>query len=645
MRRLFLAFLIGWLGVAAARPAAADAAESPVRIRTEIVVTATRTEAELRTVGNSVTVLSRAELRRRGYATVADALAGVAGVQLTTSGPAGSVTTAFLRGANSEHTLLMLDGVRVNDPMSPSRGADLGNLTLDNVERIEVIRGPQSTVLGSDAIGGVIHVITRHGEGKPEVTAEAEGGSYGTWRARAGVAGTGGGWRYSGSVSHSASDGFSAAAARDGNTEADGWRNTTATGRLEYAFSPALSASANFRFLDGRSGLDNFGGPYGDDPNFTGDERQLLAGAELRHTHGSGLWRQRLAFAYTGADREYLNFADDAHPGESSAALYKGITHQLTWQHELFLVEGHALTAGYDYLREQGHSYYHSESLWGPYTSAFPGQSADLHSLYLQDQFQLGGRFFLTGGVRLDHHDRFGADLNFRLMPVLDLAETGTRFHGSVGTGFKAPSLYQLYAPPSDWGNTGNPDLEPEESWSVDGGVDQMLFGKTLWLSLTGFYNRYSGLIVFGDGYENLDDAATAGLEAEAQWSPHERFRLGAAYTYTRSEDRATGDSLLRRASHLVSATATVRPVAKLDLAVQLLYKGARPDLDFSSWPSRRIRLDPYALLNLSATYPLSDELELFGRVFNLLNQDLEEIAGYGWSELAVYGGIRLRLR
>jgi vitamin B12 transporter len=645
MRRLFLALLIGWLGVATARPAATDAAESPVRIRTEIVVTATRTEAELRTVGNSVTVLTREEMQRCGYATVADALAGVAGVQLAASGPAGSVTTAFLRGANSEHTLLMIDGVRVNDPMSPSRGADLGNLTLDNVERIEVIRGPQSTVLGSDAIGGAIHIITRHGEGKPEVTAEAEGGSYGTWRARAGVAGTGGGWRYSGSVSHTTSDGYSAAATRDGNTEADGWRNTTATGRLEYAFSPALSASANFRFLDGRSGLDNFGGPWGDDPNFTGAERQLMAGAELRHTHGSGLWRQRLSFAYTGADREYLNPVDDAHPGDSSEAQYKGITHQFTWQHELFLFSGHALTAGYDYLREQGHSYYHSESPWGPYTSAFPGQSADMHSLYLQDQFQLGSRFFLTGGVRLDHHDRFGADVNFRLMPVLDLTATGTRFHGSVGTGFKAPSLYQLYAPPSDWGNTGNPDLRPEESWSVDGGVDQFLLNRSLWLSLTGFYNRYADLIVFGDGYENLADASAAGLEAEAQWAPRNGIRLGLAYTYTRSEDLASGEALLRRAPHVVSGTAEVRPVAKLNLAVQLLYKSARPDLDFSAWPARRIALDPYTLLNLTATYPLSDELELFGRVFNLLDQDLEEIAGYGWSDLAVYGGIRLRLR
>jgi vitamin B12 transporter len=629
---------------------AADTDEGPpsterptVRIENEIVVTATRNESELRTLGHSVTVVNRDDIRRHGYQTVADAVAGVPGIQLQPGGSFGGTTSAIIRGANSEHTLVMIDGVEMNDAMHPGRGFDLGNLTLDNVERIEIIRGPLSTIYGSDAMGGIIHVITRRGEGGPHLEANLEGGSYGSWRGAAGLSGEGGDWQYSLAASRTVADGFSSAGERYGNSEPDAWRNTTVDGRLTYAFSPRLDATVTFRYTDAFNELDNFGGPFGDDTNYIGRLAQLNSSVGLEHRHSSGRWQQNLLFTYADTDRDYENPVDNDHPADSSTGTYKGIARKLTWQHQLIPDDNNIVTAGYEYQREQGHSFYLSESMWGPFESSFPDQSADIHSVFLQDQLQLRERVFLTAGVRMDHHNRFGTDWNGSVAPVALLHDGDTRLHASWGTAFKAPSLYQLFAPPSAWGNVGNAGLQPERSWSVDAGVDRHFLERTVWCSVTGFYSRFRDLIIFADGYENLNSAETAGVEIQGRWKPRPDLRMSAAYTFLHSEDTATGDELLRRARHTFSGDVEYRPLSRFGLSGEVRFKGARDDLDVSAWPAARVRLDPLLHLNMLVTYRLNDAVEIYGKFYNLLNDDSEEIYGYGVAGFAAYGGIRLR--
>jgi len=626
----------------AAAAAPVPDAPPPPRFEDEIVVTATRTEAEVRTLGNAITVIDRAEIAASGCRTVAEAIAAAPGVQVISNGPPGSVTGVFLRGANSEHTLVLVDGVEVNDPMSPSRSFDFGNLTAADVERIEIIRGPQSTVYGSDAIGGIVHVITRRGEGRPRLEAELEGGSYGSRAARAAVLGEGKGWRYALTVSHAASDGYSAAGERYGNTEPDGWRNYGFSGNLQHDFDEQWSFRASARMVDGRTGLDNFGGPGGDDPNFAGDFRQASGRAELGYAHPSGRWVQKLAVAWAGTERVDTNAADAAHPGESSTGLYEGSLGRLEWQHQFFPHRDHVLTAGYEYQRERGRSSYRSESLWGPYESDFPDSATGMHSLYLQDQWQAGSRFWLTSGLRLDRHDRFGNDLSVRIAPVLAFHGGDTRLRGSFGTGFKAPSLYQLYAPATPWGPVGNLELRPEQSWTVDGGLDRYLLGKRLWLSATVFYNRFTDLITFADGYENLPETASGGLELAGTWEVWEGWRLSANYTFTQTENRDTGEELLRRARHTGSIQADVRPWRALRLTGLLYGKGARWDMDYAAWPARRVRLDGYLRLDVQASYPLFDTVELFVSLRNLLDDLTDEIYGYGVPGRSAQGGVRL---
>ena len=614
----------------------------PPRFEDEIVVTATRTDAAARTLGNSITVIGREEIFASGNRTVAEAIAAAPGVQVISNGPPGSVTGVFLRGANSEHTLVLVDGMVVNDPMSPSRSFDFGNLTAGDVERIEIIRGPQSTIYGSDAIGGIVHVITRRGEGRPRLEAEMDGGSWGSRAVRTAVLGESRGWRYACTASYAASDGYSAAGERYGNTEPDGWRNYGFSGNLQHDFNERWSLRASARFTDGRTGLDNFGGPRGDDPNYTGDFWQASGRAELGYTHPSGRWTQKLAVARADTGRLDRNEEDAAHPGESSLGRYKGISERLEWQNLFFPHPDHVLTAGYEYERERGYSSYRSESLWGPYESDFPGRSAGMHSLYLQDQWQAGGRFFLTSGLRLDRHEAFGTDLNVRLAPVLTFSNGDTRLRGSFGTGFKAPSLYQLYAPATLWGPVGNLALQPEQSWTVDGGLDRYLLEKRLWLSVTVFYNRFTDLITFGDGYENLPESASSGLELAGAWQLRPGLRLSANYTFTHTENLTNGESLLRRARHTGSVEVEAQPWRGLHLAGMLYGKGARWDMDYSAWPARRTVLGSYLRLDARVSYPLGDTVELYAALGNLLDDLTDEIYGYGVPGRSARGGVRL---
>ncbi|HEB35661.1 MAG TPA: TonB-dependent receptor, partial [Candidatus Aminicenantes bacterium] len=230
-------------------------------IQHEIVVTATRLETPAKEIASSVTVITKEQLEQSRKATVIEALQEVLGVSIIQNGPPGAAASVFLRGANSEHTLILMDGVELNDPISPSRSFDLAHLTLDNVERIEILRGPQSTLYGSDALGGVVNIITKKGQGKPEFSLSSLAGSYGTIITSAGINGSTERIQYSLGTSYFRSDGFSAASANyEGNEEKDGYRNLTIWGRLGFRLSDNLDVDFILRTLNTQIDIDNAGG-------------------------------------------------------------------------------------------------------------------------------------------------------------------------------------------------------------------------------------------------------------------------------------------------------------------------------------------------------------------------------------------------
>jgi vitamin B12 transporter len=608
----------------------------------EVVVTATRIETASREVGSSITVITNQQIEERQNTTVLEVLRTVPSLDVVQLGGPGGQTSVFIRGAKSEHTLVLIDGVEMNDPITPGRSYDFANLTTDNIESIEIIRGPQSTLYGSDAIGGVINIITKKGKGKPRGFVSAEGGSFNTFREKAGVSG-GNQWaNYSLGISRWDTNGISAANEKDGNHEKDDYENTSISTRL--GVTPTENSDADFvlRYINARADIDNYGGVGGDDPNNTADLEQLFFRTQVRLSLFNDLWEQKLGFSLTDLDRDYHNDTDADHPSDLDRSSYYGKILKFDWQHNLYLHETNTLTLGIENEEEKGKSKYYSESAWGPYTSNFKEKIAQTTGYYLQDQIKLWDSWFTTLGVRLDDHSRFGSETTYRITSAYLIQQTGTKLKGSFGTGFKAPTLYQLYS------QYGNQNLDPEESTGWDIGVEQSLFDKKLILGATYFSNEFDELIEFV-GYEsgtskyiNVAEAEARGVEVFASVCPIDDLTFLASYTYTDTEDKATGKDLLRRAKNKFGLDVNYRFIGKGNVNLGLVYVGKRDDNDYSSWPAKRVELDDYLLANLAASYDITRNIQIFGRAENLLDEDYEEVKGFGTPGISAYAGGKL---
>jgi len=378
---------------------------APPDLRHDVVITATRVETPSKEIASSLTVITREELARSKRSMVLDVLGDIPGGAVVRSGGPGAAAAVMLRGANTEHTLVLLDGVEINDPMNPSRSADLAHVPLDQVERIEVLRGPQSTLYGSDALGGVINIITATGAGRPKVVLYGTGGALATAEGRLGISGSTGRMDYSLGVSALRTAGVSAAdASFPGNGEKDGYRNLALSGRAGVRLGRGLDLDLSFRTVRARSEIDNFGGAYGDDSNNVQRNNTSFARAGVRGLFLGGRWESRLGAAVIGSDRRNDNPVDGAHPFDSEKGDFRSGLVKLDWQNNLFLGPSHTATFGAEYESERGSSEYASESIYGPYLSMFPRATASTLGAYAQDQLRLGRGFFATAGIRIDAH-------------------------------------------------------------------------------------------------------------------------------------------------------------------------------------------------------------------------------------------------
>lgn len=614
-------------------------------IQHEIVVTATRLETPAREIASSVTVLTREKLEQSKKATVIEALQEVLGVSIIQNGPPGAAASVFIRGANSEHTLILMDGVELNDPISPSRSFDLAHLTLDNVERIEILRGPQSTLYGSDALGGVVNIITKKGQGKPKFSLSSVAGSYGTIITSAGINGSTERMQYSLGTSYFRSDGFSAASANyEGNEEKDGYRNLTIWGRLGFRLSDNLDVDLILRTLNTQIDIDNAGGAQGDDPNNVQDYNALFIKAEIRNLMLNNRWELKLGLSLVDYDRQHENPTDEAHLLDSDNGFFKSKLFKIDWQNNFFLHETNTFTLGIDYQREQGESEYNSDGIWGPFSSIFPSRRAHVTGFYLQDQIRLANQFFATVGLRLDDHSQFGSALTYRFAPAFFIEATQTKFRATYGTAFKSPSLYQLYAPGTLLGPIGNAELNPEKSIGWDIGVEQQLLGGKVLLAVTYFYNDYKDLINFDflQGYMNIGKAESKGTEILIQARPFDDMSFNATYTRTEAKDKDTDTDLLRRPKQKFSASLNYNFQKKGNVHLTFIRIGEQDDMDFSTWPSTRLTLPGYSLLNAAVSFNFASNFQIFFRMDNIFNEEYEMVKGYGTPGFSVYGGVNL---
>jgi vitamin B12 transporter len=617
-----------------------------------MVVTATRTAVAPGEVGgNAVTVITADEIAARRMTTVEEVLKSVPGLHVVANGGPGTSTSVFLRGADAKNTLVLVDGVMFNDPSNPTRSADLANLTVDNIERIEVVRGALSTLYGSNATAGVVNIITRRGRGKPTVDTGAEGGAYDTWR----VYGNSSGslrdrLRYAVGVSRTETDGFSTAdddnhrIPRAGNTdEDDGWENTTLSGSVEFDLLPTVMLSAMMRYIDSEVDEDdyNWNGYVGDRFDTVGwDQVAAPDGATKRRTEHEQVFARaaceahllddllvsRLAYQLGSQDRQsYDNDGFDLYD-------YDGMTHEITWQGDFYYRDRHVLSLGAGYFYEEMKSR----------SSGFPENDANITSAWVQDQWTPVSGLVVVAGARLDDHDRFGSETTWRLAPAYTMARTGTTFKASYGTGYRAPSLYELY---SDYGNE-NLDAETSEGWDV--GIEQGLLDRRLTCGLTYFEMDFDDRIDYDFltwKYSQMPGTTeTRGIEFFVDYTPVSFLDLAFNYTYTDTED-PDGGRLTRRPLNRVFASARWRCLndrGQVNLDMLWVDDRAASESAGDLNGDRVGTLDAYTVVNLAAHYDVNEHLRLYGRIDNLFDEYYEEAWSYATPGLSAYAGAKL---
>jgi vitamin B12 transporter len=605
----------------------------------DTVVTATRTETPTSEVGSSISVIPNSFMDARQDRFILDPLRTTPGVDIVRTGGMGSQTSIFTRGTENRHTLVLVDGVRLHDPSNPNGTAVIDNLTTDNVERIEVLRGPQSTLYGPDAIGGVINVQTKKGQGTPTFSAFFEAGSFSTYRE--GFSSQGGNEHFNYSVGFSHMDSASIPADAT-DPERDPYRNTSFNGRFGVDVSDTFGVDFFIRAIDA-----SVEGDFGADFNVADSRtRQQVFKVEPHLLLFNGFWETKVAMSLSQIQRHdtAANFLFFPYYPDR----FEGRTAEIDWQNTFHLSESNTLIAGFDFL-----------SMSTDFSTAQPsdgGAEADDYAVYLQDQQRFGERLSVTIGGRVDHHDQFGTAPTGRIAGAYQLLETHTILRSSIGTGFRAPTPEQLF----DVAAGANPALQPERSVGIDAGFEQHLWTDKLVFSATYFQNWLEGLVISTGTaappfftYVNGGQANTNGAELAIDWKILDDLTARASYTYTHTELEdangalnPAGSRLVRRPEHKASLDFIYEFFQKKgQVTLSILYVGERDDYFFNPVPpfdSSRIVNPDYVVVNLAASYKLTDNVTVFGRIENLLNENYQELFSYNSPGVGFFGGFKV---
>lgn len=591
-----------------------------------VVVTATRVPVSPDLVASPVTVLRGVDLEARGIRTVAEALREVPGATIVETGSFGGQTALFMRGGENDYVKVLIDGVPLNQP---GGGLDLAHLTTDNVDRIEVVRGPTSVLYGSDAVTGVIQIFTRVGAGRVNMGADLQGGSYGS--NQVGFDASGGNRRlgYGVRISRFGADGLYPI-----NNQ---YRNAVASAHVRLVLDGRSEANLTYRYGDALYHFPTDGAGQPSDSNQRSAERGPLTSVSVRREFG----HFELSSQATLRETRQLSNNEPDSPGEDGTFWSNDYVRRLaggvlvTWRPR----GATAFTAGVDYEDERQRGRSDFSASFGDFPDSIRVQrsTAGYYAQAVLDAFPLA----ITAGGRLDDNSRFHTHGTYRVGLVFHpRGETRLRF--SVGTGFKEPTFFENFA--SGFA-TGNPDLKPERSTSWEAGIDRTLAAGRLTFGATYFDQRFYDLIDYNPGaqpnYFNVPGATSRGVELElgAVATPAFGVALRATYLDTRvtkagsdsSRDAlfVAGEPLVRRPAFTVAPEVGMTPGARTRLTLGARWVGRRDDLDFNRpTGSRRVTLPPYAHLNFAVEYTLG-AARLSGRVDNLFNDQAPEVAGF----------------
>ncbi|MGB5847054.1 MAG: TonB-dependent receptor [Ignavibacteriaceae bacterium] len=609
----------------------------------DVVVTATKSNTNLLELANSITIIDSADISNRNKINVFELLKSEYGVSYTTQGPQGTLANISIRGGDVGNTVVMIDGIKMNLTSDPANVYDFASLTVESIDRIEILRGPQSMLYGSDALSGVVNIISKKGNGKPLFSLVAEGGSYNTFKGALGLSGSEKAFNYNLSFGRTQSEGFSAASEKYGNTEKDGYEGNNFVSRFGFDFSDDTFLDLFVRFTKSDADYDQIGGESGDDPTYKYNQEEFVTRAETGFKTIKGLWDQRVGLSFYRNMRKYKYDSTLYNPA-SSRSLYDGKRFKLDWLNTFNLPWNNFVTFGLDAELDQSTSQFYLLSSFGPFESVIPKSNVSIVGVYLQDQIKFDNRIFATGGIRYDNHEKFGSAFTYRFAPAYIIWETGTKLKATVGTGFKAPSIFYLYDP-----FFGNDSLKPERSFGWDIGIEQYLWSERVTIGATYFNNKFTDLLGSDENFKtiNINEAESNGIEAFINTIITDELFIKINYTYLQTEDEGEdsvdkGMPLLRRPRNKVALITSYNFLERANVTFEIIYNDIREDKNFSTFPATRVTLPSYTLLNIAAQFEVLNWLKVTGRVDNLLNVDYEDIFGYATPGLSGYAGVKI---
>ncbi len=615
---------------------ATTAAAQEVKQAEPVVVTATKIETPAEQLGASVTVVPGDEIDARRYPTVDEALRGVPGVEVRRSGSFGKSTTISIRGANAQQVQVLVDGMRVK---STTLGqADLSDLSPDLIERIEVIRGPQSTLYGADAIGGVVNIITRKGKGPFNLWTTQEVGNYEILRSTIGFSGSYGIFDYAFATGHFESN---------GQMINDGVDQNSLNTRLGLSLpgSTTLSLAVRWNKTDTGVPIEFVGNPAPIVPTIDPNTRQETETVIINlaaHTRPVSWWESD---ARVGRYWNRQKFVDPRDPFACPPAtfgppcdfpgMFKVERREVEWLNHFHIGTWSTSTFGLEYRWE-------SADVQG--TSGF-GPTTETVSGLFQQQFRFFDRLFMAAGVRVEDNDVFGRSVTERGSLSFLIKETGTRIHGGAGSGFRAPTFNDLFFP-----GFANPALKPEESFSWDVGVGQKLWGNRIRLDATVFKNSFTNLIrccvpLAGPPFaitSNVGRARSQGLEFTGEVDLLDNLTAGVNYTYTETKDLDTGTWLPREPRHRWNARVAWQPIKPLSLWTELHVQTRQWETLGNIYASGYTRLDVGGTYRVLERWGLVKYVDLTARIQNLANESYQEVRGFPALGITAIGGVRV---
>ena len=593
----------------------------------EIIVSATRFDIPLDQSPASVSVITSEDIEQKQIQRVSNALREVPGLSVVQTGTAGQLTSVFTRGLRSEHTQVLLDGVPINQGL---QGAfNFADLVTDDIDRIEVVRGPQSTLYGPRALAGVIQIFTKQGEGTPTIMLSGEGGSYDTFREWLESEGKIDQFDYSIGASRIDTDN-----ARPNNQ----YRNSAAIANVGWSpneqfrigslFTYSLSDTGNPNTIFDPKPLDNF---------LT--ERWLIAPhIDFRL---SDWWEHKLIVSYDH-ERQLNDPNQDGFVGPTRA-LFERTT--IDYQNDLRPASWLTLTSGFFYSRvNAGQERPFVLQLFGPQPTFVSDHTQETAGFLQATATPIENLIFVVGG-RFDHFNQFGNVWTYRFASSYKIDKTNTTFHSSVATGFSPPSSQDKI-----FGN--NFGLQPEKNLGWDIGVEQRLWsggGRSITLGATYFHNDLSNVIGFNGLFDtlNLGAAETQGLEAELRAQPVADLLFTASYTYLDAEKTSSADisqlqgaRLPRRPRNEVYVSASYLWCKRLRTTAEAKFVNAREELNFGG---PNFDIEDYSFVNIAVEYEVNPHLSIFGRIDNLTNEHYAEVFGFPALGRAAYGGVKVR--